>query len=372
MSIRYCLDIRTATAHFPGIGRYVSNLARAMAAELQEGEELLLLVDSTRPCPWQLPPASENVRFVATAVSPFSLSQQWRIPQLLRQHQPAIYHSPYYLMPYRVRAPQIVTLYDLIPQRFPEYVSARARLFFQFSTRLALRQARHIITISEATRQDLLAAYAFQGQITVTPLAADSRFQPQSATEIDRIHQQYQLPQKYVLYLGSNKPHKNLVRLVEARAQLITDHPTAPSLVIAGAWDGRYPEAKERADALNLGERVRFLGAMADADLPALYTGARFFVFPSLYEGYGLPVIEAMACGTAVICAHTSSLPEVAGDAALLIDPLDTADIARQMKRFLDEPDLISEYQQKALAQAQTFSWRDTAVSTLNLYRQYS
>lgn len=372
MTKHYCLDARAATEHFPGIGRYVSNLARALALELAAGEELWLLVDGSRPSPWRLPLANDKVHFVKTAVSPFSLSQQWHIPRLLRRRQPAIYHSPYYLMPYRVCAPTLVTLYDLIPQLFPEHVSWRARLLFRIATRFALKQARHVITISEAARQDLLASFSIRGEVTAIPLAPEGRFHPQSATEIQRVSQKYRLPKQYIFYLGGNKPHKNLARLVEAWAQLIAGRPAAPPLVIAGAWDNRYPESRQRAEILRLGDTVRFLGPVTDADLPALYSGALFFVFPSLYEGFGLPVIEAMACGTAVICAHTSSLAEVAGDAALIVNPYDAADIARQISHFLTDPALIVEYRQRAVIQAQQFSWQKTAVATLNLYRRYA
>ncbi len=366
--MRYFLDARTAIEHFPGIGRYVSNLARAMTAELQTGEELWLLVDGARPSAWPLPPEGERVHRVVTAVSPFSPAQQWQIPRLLRQHQADVYHSPYYLMPYRSGAPTALTLYDLIPQLFPAYFSAQRRLLAHLTTWLALRRADQVIAISQATRQDVQAHYAIRPQkITVIPLAPDPRFTPQLAAEVQRVRQQYALPETYVLYLGINRPHKNLLRLVEAWTAVPSNSAT---LVIAGAWDSRYPEIKERAHALGLDEAVRFIGPAADADLPALYSGAHFFVFPSLYEGFGLPVVEAMACGTAVITSHTSSLPEVAGEAAVYVNPHDTADITGQINHLLENPSLIADYRQKSLAQAQKFTWRNTAVATLNLYRQ--
>lgn len=368
--MRYFLDARTATEHFPGIGRYVSNLARAMAVELQAGEELALLVDGSRPSPWPLPPPQAQVRQIITAVSPFNLSQQWQIPRLLRQHGAAAYHSPFYLMPYRPRLPTILTVHDLIPQLFPAYFPAWKRLLSELTTRLALRSADHLIVDSNATRQDVLERYAIRpAHITAVPLAPDPRFTPQPGAEIERIRAQYQLPASYVLYLGINKPHKNLVRLVEAWTAV---HTTSVTLIIAGAWDGRYPEARERAQQLGAGETIRFIGPVTDADLPALYSGAHFFIFPSLYEGFGLPVIEAMACGTAVITSNISSLPEVAADAALYTNPHDTSDITNQINHFLQNPALIAEYRQKSLAQAQKFTWRDTAVATLNLYRQIS
>ena len=216
----YVLDARTATDHFPGIGRYVSNLAQAMAGELDDNERLLLLVDTSQPTRWKLPHDSKQVQHVSTAVSPFSLTQQWLIPGLLQQHQATIYHSPYYLMPYRPTIPTILTVYDVIPQLFPDYFTARTRLLANMSTWLALRRADHLLTISAATRQDVLAKYAIKAEkLTTIPLAPDPHFTPQSRTVVEEMHQKYQLPANYVLYLGINKPHKNLVRLVEAWAQ---------------------------------------------------------------------------------------------------------------------------------------------------------
>ena len=214
------------------------------------------------------------------------------IPALLRNlrqgHQPLIYHSPYYLMPYWPGVPTVLTFYDLIPLRFPGYVSLRARLLFRYSMKLALRTANYVLAISEASRRDLLATFSFPAdRVTTTPLAADSRFSPQPAANRHSVCDSYSLPESFLLYVGINKPHKNLVGLIEAYARLNRNAP----LVIAGAWDDRYPEPKRLAEKLNLGDRVRFLGPIDDADLPALYSAATAFVFPSRYEGFGLPVL---------------------------------------------------------------------------------
>ncbi|HFQ92634.1 MAG TPA: glycosyltransferase family 1 protein [Anaerolineae bacterium] len=363
----FCLDARTAVNHFPGIGRYVRNLAQAIVPQLADDERLLLLRDPSQPSRWQLPPESEKVTRLETAVSPFSLSQQWQIPRLLKQFDITVYHSPYYLMPYRYPWPVVLTLYDLIPQKYPQYVSARARLMFRLTTALAIRSSGRIIAISEATRQDIIAAYRLPPEkITAVPLAPDPHFRPQPTVEIERIRQKYNLPKTYAFYLGSNKPHKNLERLALAWEMAAQNSPHA--LIIAGAWDGRYPQAKELAAQKQINS-IRFLGPVDDADLPALYSGAQLFIFPSLYEGFGLPVIEAMACGTAVTCSHTSSLPEVGGDAALYFDPFNVEEIAQQIGRLLTDTTLRQKLAAKGLAQAQKFSWRNTAAATLHLYR---
>ena len=260
-------------------------------------------------------------------------------------------------------------------------------------TRLALRAARHVIAISEFTRRDFMAEFGLQPeQITAIPLAADPVFQPQPPEAIAAVRARYDLPERFVLYLGSNKPHKNLTRLVEAWQMADGGWQIANcKLVIAGAWDERYPEARELANSSGAKaspgndqfpvsgfQLPAWLGPMSEADLPALYSAATAFVFPSLYEGFGLPVLEAMACGTPVICSNTSSLPEVAGDpsagsgpsAALLIDPLDTASLADAIRRVLTDEDLRTELRRRGLARAAHFTWQQTAAATLAIYRQ--
>jgi len=416
----YVLDARTATPHFPGIGRYVTNLAAALTPLLAADERLTILHHPEHP---PALPDSPAMTLVPVAISPFALAQQWQIPRLLRgfasreqgsgirgqesgvrsesaaaQHPSSVvgrrssvvrrpssgvlYHSGYNLMPYAPGVPTVLTLYDLIPLLMPEQSSGRARLLARWANVLALRAARVALAISEATRRDYLAHFRVPPERIITaPLAADPAFRPQPAAAITALRARYVLPERYVLYLGSNKPHKNLVGLVEAwrianqrisesanHISRITFH--ASRLVIAGAWDDRYPEAKQRVTALELGDSVMFLGPVAEADLPALYAGAELFVFPSLYEGFGFPVLEAMACGTPVICSNVSSLPEVAGTAALQIDPRNTDALAAAMDRVLGDAALRQQIRQEGLAQAGRFSWTRTAQQTLDAYRR--
>lgn len=367
---RYILDARTATGHFPGIGRYVSQLARHLVPLLAEDEQLFLLHNPLETG-WALPEASEKVVRVATGVSPFSLTQQWQIPRLLRRVSATVYHSAYFLMPYRPGVPTLLTLYDLIPEQFPQLVSPQARLLTRLNTRLALRAGSHFLAISEATRRDFLAHYSLDpAKITAVPLAADPQFTPQPETAVAALRQKLHLPERYVLYLGINKPHKNLVRLVDAWAMVAQNVPDAPPLMIAGAWDARYEGVKTAVAQHNLSQKIHFLGRIADADLPVLYSGAALFVFPSLVEGFGLPVLEAMACGTAVACANSSSLPEVGGEAAAYFDATDSQQMAAVLQELVQDEATLAELGQKGMVQAAKFSWAGTAVATLAHYRQ--
>ena len=369
--MRIGVDGRCIQDHFPGIGRYTFNLTRAMLPLLTKSEHLVLLRDPTQPSSWDLIAlAGKRVQVVDAPVSPFSLRQQWAIPQILRRLEADVYHSPYYLMPYRPKVPAVVTVYDLIPLLFPQHVSPTARLLFRWMTALALWTASHVIVISQATRCDLLTFYHLPPQkVTAIPLAADPSFHPPPPAEVERVRRQYALPEDYLLYLGINKPHKNLVRLVDAFSRY-TLHVSRFTLVIAGAWDSRYPEPRQRAEALGLEKVVRFLGPVPETDLPALYAGAALFVFPSLYEGFGLPVLEAMACGTPVVCSNTSSLLEIVGEAALTFDPLDVTEMAAKIEEALRNEALREEMKEKGLQRAAKFSWERTARETLKVYRE--
>jgi len=367
----YILDVRTAAPHFPGIGRYVTNLAFSLNASLAPGEQLTLLGDLAKTETCDESPSSAEVHTIPVSVSPFGAGQQWRIPNLLRRlpmSGPALYHCPYYLFPYRTGMPTVLTFYDVIPLLYPQTVSLQARVFFRIVATVALRAARHILTVSEATRSDLIRYFSVPPEtISVTPLAADSRFRPQPSAEIVRVRAKYNLPDRFILYFGINKPHKNLSALIEAFSQLSASH--TPPLIIGGLWDRRYPQPRHKAAQLRMCESVRFLGPVDDADLPALYSAATIFVFPSLYEGFGLPVLEAMSCGTPVACANTSSLPEIAGDAARLFDPRSVVEMKEAMGALLEDDPLRADLSARGLERANLFSWQKTAAKTLRCYR---
>jgi glycosyltransferase involved in cell wall biosynthesis len=264
------------------------------------------------------------------------------------------------------------TCYDVIPLVYPKYFSAAQRAIYRLTHWLAAQTAQVVLAISEATKADLIRFFRLNPRkIVVTPLAADPHFQPQPPAAIAGVQAQYALPEQYLLYFGSNKPHKNIVRLVEAfqlGSQLGAKAHSV--LVVAGHWDNRYPEAKQLVEKTGWQAQVKFIGPVAETDLPALYSGATAFVFPSLYEGFGLPVLEAMACGTPVVCSNSSSLPEVAGEAHLSFDPLNIETMAAVIQEVLVSPALREELHRKSLQRAAQFSWRQTAQHTAAVYQQ--
>jgi glycosyltransferase involved in cell wall biosynthesis len=362
------LDARTAIDHFPGIGRYVVNLAHALVRVAPNLDLSLLHDPSAAATRLTLP----DLPRVACAASPFSLRQQWVVPGQLRRMQATLYHSPYYLMPYWAGVPAVLTCYDLIPLVYPQYYSPLQRLIFWLAHSLALRVSSQVLTISHATRADLIHRFHVDSRrVVVTQLAPDPAFCPQPAEEAIALRARLGLPEQYVLYLGSNKPHKNLIRLIKAWQISNLQFPTSNlRLVIAGHWDSRYPEVRQYVEIAGLKDRIVFAGPVDEDDLPALYSGATLFVFPSLYEGFGLPVLEAMACGVPVVCSNISSLPEVAGDAALLVDPLDVNALAETMSQTLAGEDLQQEMRQKGMIQVAKFSWERAARETLAVYHQ--
>lgn len=379
--MRIGIDARYISDHFPGIGRYVMNLSLALAP-LAPPHTLVLLynphlpntrhdLDRLRPFP--------AVEMVPTLAPPFSLREQWEIPRLARTLRLDLLHSPYYLKPYvGLPCPSVVTIYDLIGRRLPGTLSLRGRLLFNLTTWLALHTSQRIITISQSARDDILHSYRIQAErIAVTPLAADHRFVPQPPDVVEAVRAKYGLPPRYVLYLGANKPHKNLERLVRAWEQFCRyEYPeqvgiiqSGLRLVLAGHEDLRYPQVRRLVESRLLEKLVMFLPNVDDEDLPALYSGADIFVFPSLYEGFGLPPLEAMACGIPVLCARASSLPEVVGTAALTVAPHDIDEMVQGLRYLILCPSLREHLREKGLARARQFSWQRTARETLALYK---
>jgi glycosyltransferase involved in cell wall biosynthesis len=261
--------------------------------------------------------------------------------------------------------PSVVTIHDLIPMRFPQYFSALQRAAYRLAVGRAVHAARLVIAVSDATRHDLVGMLHVDPQrIVVVPEGVDPLFTPQGPTVIEAVRRRLGVPTRYALYVGSNKPHKNLARLIDAWTHVRQVVP----LVVAGPWDPRFSEARVRGAALEAAGRLRWIGHVPDTDLPALYAGAACVVIPSEFEGFGLPVLEAMACGAPVTCARAGSLPEVAGDAAALFDPCDVDGIAHTVDALLADDGRRAELRTRGLTRAMKFTWERAAAQTWQVY----
>ncbi len=368
----FLLDGRTIQDHYPGIGRYAFNLARALAVTCPEHRVRMLLDPHAYNSRFDLVTltAQPNVETIPVRARVFSPAEQrmGRNPALLFNAR--VWHSPYYALPLTLPIPAVVTLADLTPLVLPEEMpNPSKRMLYRVLNLAAARRANAVLTFSNASRFDLERLLGIPPEkIFVIPLAADSIFQPARAADIENVRVALNLPPQYALYVGSNKPHKNLARLIQAWTAVQAE----AVLVIAGVWDPRYPQAKQLVAQWGLQERVLFRHNIAENLLPTLISGARLFVFPSVHEGFGLPPLEAMACGTPVVCSHASSLPEVIGDAAMVFDPFNPQDIANTCAQVLDNANARFQMRAKSLYQAKHFSWERTARETMNVYQHVS
>jgi glycosyltransferase involved in cell wall biosynthesis len=260
--------------------------------------------------------------------------------------------------------PQVIIVHDLIPLLFPRD-HLRPQHYFRSFVPLLLRRSRAIVTVSENTKRDIISCYGIEAEkVLVVPDGYDkSRYR--MGIDVEGVKGKHGLT-SYLLYLGNLMPHKNLLRLFQAFARIVREVPHM--LVITGRKDPRfYPALEAEMQVLGLQDRVRFLDYVHADELPSLYAGADIFVFPSLYEGFGLPPLEAMACGTPVIVSNVSSLPEVVGDAALMVDPYDIEGMAKAMYKVLSDVELSEEMRRKGLERAKSFSWEQTAQSILKV-----
>jgi glycosyltransferase involved in cell wall biosynthesis len=367
---RIVLDGRHIQDHFPGIGRYLFDLIAALARIAPEENMRVVYDPRLRNTRYDLASlaSSANVELVPVGASTWSIHEQFLGANRRLTADAAMWHSGYYVMPYWLPMPVVVTLEDLLPLVVGGAMPGGLnRLLYRSLNLIAARRAAHVITLSKAASGDIQRMLGIPpDKISVVELAADAAFHPRTSEEVTSIRDRLSLPEHYALYVGSNKPHKNLERLVNAWALVVND----AALVIAGHWESRYPGARRMVEQMGLEERVLFRENVSHSDLPAMVSAAQVFAFPSLYEGFGLPPLEAMASGTPVVCSSSSSLPEVVGDSALLFDPLDVDALASALTRVLDNPAVHDSLRAKGLAQAGRFSWERTGRETLEVYKR--
>lgn len=316
--------------------------------------------------PAALPRVGPNVRLHNM---PFSrLWTHARLSWEMRWNPPDVLFVPAHVVPLRHPPRTVVTIHDLGYLYFPHAHTARRRIELHLSTRWSARVASHIIAISHATRAALVSHYGIAPhKITVIHHGVAPSFHPITDTAtLTAVRARYGMGGPYLLYVGTIQPRKNLVRLIDAFAQAIQHGAMdeGVSLVIAGKRGWLTQAIERRAAEQGIAQRVHLTGYVDDADLPALLSGALAFVFPSLYEGFGMPVLEAMACGTPVLTSTTSSLPEVAGDAALLVPPHDTAALAEALAQLVSDAALRDSLRERGTEWAKQFTWKRCAEQT--------
>lgn len=358
------IDGRPANARKrAGIGNYCHALLQAMAA-LDEEVSLRIYLDREPLADFPLAADNADIRILPSV-------KAWTFRRLspeVRRDPPDVFFTTGIQLPVFCPCPKVATVLDLAYMTFPDHFTWRARLSAPLRARFAARSADHLLAISDATKQDLIRLLNVpEDRITVAHLGCSPQFGPCSdPVAIERVRQAHDLPDRYVLYVGRLQPRKNLPRLIEAFEECRRRRPDLPhQLVIAGDKGWLYDQIYAAAEHSSARDFIRFLGFVPNEDLPVLISEADVLALVSLWEGFGLPVVEAMACGTAVLTSNCSSLPEVAGDAAVTVDPHDSGAIADALGQLLSDDALRKDLEARGRVQARAFTWERTARTVL-------
>ncbi len=378
--MRIGIDARWIFREMSGIGIYTRELIRQLSLIDKDNHYILFFEDAElkkRLLEYIHPAQAGNFSACVVPFGLFSIANQWQMPRVLEAQRMDVYHSPNYLIPLRAfprnqpgRIRCVTNLHDLIPLMFPEYTprSRKRRLLpvYRWLMRQVGMRSDIILTGSASARDDVIQYLRIprqrQDNVLVISDGVAPRFKPatQSASRDTKV----------ILWVGRPDPYKNLTSLIEAFARLKKSCRFPITLRLVGARDDRYPEAGQLTKKLGLGHDVIQTGYVNDAELLKEYQQADVFVLPSRYEGFGLPVLEAMACGIPVICSNKGALPEVAGDAALQVDPPDIQGLAEAIERVLTNPRMAEDMTTRGLRQASQFTWTATAQETLQAYWQ--
>jgi glycosyltransferase involved in cell wall biosynthesis len=364
--VRIAIDARKL--HDFGIGTYLRNLLRFLA-RLDTTTDYVLLCRKADVA--AVTALGENFRAVPESAANYSLEEQWRIPLAVRRAGVTLFHAPHYVLPPLVRCRSVVTIHDVIHLMFPNYFSNRLSLAYaRASITGAARRATRVMTVTESSKRDILRFVDIPPEkIDVIYNSYDERFAQEPREEdVVRVRERFQLHDEFVLYAGNVKPHKNLERLIQAFHLVRGRGLDHLKLVLIGDDISRYASLRRAVHQHQLHKYVRFLGYLPEETLAIMYRLAGLFVFPSLYEGFGLPPLEAMASGTPVVTSNVSSLPEVVGDAAVLVDPYDPGAIAEGMFRVLTDETLRGTMRRRGVARARQFSWEDSVRRVRGIY----
>lgn len=375
--VRIVIDGRYINDRFPGVGRYTYNLVRALGKLNTRSEFVILINSKLKNSRFDLRLVSEQPRFslVDCQVPRFLPAEIPFLPIVIHRLNPSVFHSPFFLRPFPLSCPCVITLHDLIPLESLKNKSCPFnRMIFLFFTKLACHLSDAILTPSVSSAKSIQKwCESLDDRLHIIPLAADPLIQRQPKLVVDRTRRKLDLHKPYVLHVGSHLPHKNLENLIIAWAHIMSStnrNNFRYQLVLAGREFPGYSKIRNLVEQLGLKTSVRFLGEVGEDDLSALYSGADLFVFPSKIEGYGLPVIEAMACGTPVVCSNSGSLPEVADGAAWMVEPDNIDSLSNAIDQLIRSPNLREKFSQKGIVRSDQLSWESTAQATHLVYQK--
>ena len=359
------IDARLAFYTRAGIGQYTLRLVQALANAFPE-DRFTLLQDRRIPQPLVDAP---NVAAARCLVPSHHRMEQLLLPLYRNRLQAEVFHSPDFIPPLRAKGPMVITIHDLAFLIYPHFLTKESARYYGQIDR-AVHRADAIIAVSESTKHQLVRMLGVaEDKITVIYEAADPLFRPKDRqAALKHVRALYDLPDEFILFVSTIEPRKNVSGLLRAYRRLRDDYKLTPGLVLVGAPGWLSDDVHALVEALDLRSACHFLGRVSGPDLLDLYNSARCLVHPAFYEGFGLTPLEAMACGTPVIVSNISSLPEVVGDAALLVDPQDDQEITVAMWRLLTDPLLWDELRAKGLRRAKAFSWQRAAEQTMGVY----
>jgi glycosyltransferase involved in cell wall biosynthesis len=366
--MRIAFDGTTLCPGRTGVGYYTEHLLRHLADQ-PEADELVVVsnaaVDTTLPLPARVHVATPRWR------TPRLIWTQALAPRLLRRVRPDVVHFTNGMMPLAGRVPTVVTIHDMSLTLYPRYHPLRRVLLNRPLVDIAARQADAIITVSQSAKRDIVGLYGLPAdRVHVVHEAASPWFRPVTdRTQLRAVRSRYGLADRFVLYVGTIEPRKNLASLIEGFAGRRRSGDLMHQLVCAGPYGWLSRDIQRRIERWGMKDVVRVLGYVPFEDLPAIYTQAEMFVFPSLYEGFGLPVVEAMACGVPVLTGRVSALVEIAGGAAAHVDRLDAEAFGDGMVGLARSPEWREELSWRGLQRARAFSWARAAQETLAVYR---
>jgi glycosyltransferase involved in cell wall biosynthesis len=366
------IDVSSAVHAKAGIGRYAGSLAQALV-EVQPGRIALFFNRVRGSCP---PAGLETVprHTVHAGYKPWRMAV-WlghlaRIGFNRLMPDVQLFHATEHLLPPLRGVPTVLTVHDMIFKLFPEHQKRLNFWYLRATMPIYCQRADAIVTVSESSKRDIVAHYGLDpAKVTVVHEAAAPEFGPAGREAVEDVRRRYGLPERFAIHVGTIEPRKNLTRLTDALQLLREGGLTIPLLVVGGkGW--LYQDFFQRLERLEIRDSVHFPGYVPSVDLPLLYSAATLAVMPSVYEGFGLPVLEAMACGTPVVSSEASSLPELGGDAARYFDPYNVEGMAETVREVWEDADLRAEMRRRGLIQAAHFSWQQAARQTWAIYER--